>query len=391
MYDPDHYGYYIYDNKKTYSKYDVLTHCSSLEKVKWVYNNAYFSAFDWKTEPQKNLEQLYLARAEQLREQYDYIVLMYSGGADSFNILDTFIRGNIKLDEVAHLVNYQGSRDKNNFQNKEIFDVAKPRVESLLKEKKLSTISRIVDTSLKTINHFNQKNKFDFIYTTHSFGSPNMHAKSNLYLEVDCWRKLVSDGKKVCFLWGCDKPKITAKNNKFSFYFLDIIDGAISVADQTMGNHGPIDELFYWAPTLQSAQIMIKQSHVIKNFLSVENNRARASLLKYFPNDEISARYFENGRLTCAIGGELLKKIIYPTWNSIDSVFSKSPTGNFLSARDEWFWKNTSNISTNIYLNGIQHMTETINDFWIDGSIEFMGKTYPKRIKKVRSVSYELN
>lgn len=42
----------------------------------------------------------YANRAIQLREKYDYLILNYSGGMDSWNILYTFLKNNILLDEI---------------------------------------------------------------------------------------------------------------------------------------------------------------------------------------------------------------------------------------------------------------------------------------------------
>jgi len=49
----------------------------------------------------ESLDFLYALRARQLREKYDYLVLYFSGGADSTNILKTFIDNNIFLDEIV--------------------------------------------------------------------------------------------------------------------------------------------------------------------------------------------------------------------------------------------------------------------------------------------------
>ena len=44
---------------------------------------------------------MYVERCNQLRDKYDYLVLHYSGGSDSHNILHTFLTNNIKLDEIS--------------------------------------------------------------------------------------------------------------------------------------------------------------------------------------------------------------------------------------------------------------------------------------------------
>jgi hypothetical protein len=390
VYIPDNYGYYIFKDQKYYSKYDVITKAENPEHVKWIYNDAFFNSFDWKKEPTESLTDLYAARAYKLREQYDYIILMYSGGSDSFNILDTFIQNDIKLDEVVHLINYEGSKSKDSFQNKEIFTVAKPKIDNLIKEKKISTISRIIDITKREIDCFTSKTKFDFIHLINTHGSPHLQAKTKLYKEVDEWKNMVSQGKKICFLWGSEKPKIKYVQGKWFFNFIDILDGAISIADQLLGNDGPIDEVFYWSPSVESAKIVIKQSHIIKNYLSVVENKECMKNIKYKRDEEISVLYYENASLI-KLGGEILKQIIYPNWNSIDTVSFKSPTGNLLSSRDEWFWKDVNDDAAKIFLNGLFHMRKTIKPPWIQDYILHAGKIYPKTVKRIYSQPYFLN
>jgi len=64
-----------------------------------------FETADWSTEPPDSLAELYKKRAAQIRSEYDYIVLYFSGGSDSITMLNAFMRNNIKVDEVVVYVN----------------------------------------------------------------------------------------------------------------------------------------------------------------------------------------------------------------------------------------------------------------------------------------------
>lgn len=55
---------------------------------------------DWSVEPEEPLVELYRQRALELRRRYDYLILMYSGGSDSHQVLMAFIDNGIHLDEV---------------------------------------------------------------------------------------------------------------------------------------------------------------------------------------------------------------------------------------------------------------------------------------------------
>jgi very-short-patch-repair endonuclease len=66
----------------------------------WDFNNYIFQSIDWSILLKESLQSLYVQRCKQLREKYDYLILNYSGGSDSWNILKTFSNNNIHLDEI---------------------------------------------------------------------------------------------------------------------------------------------------------------------------------------------------------------------------------------------------------------------------------------------------
>ena len=83
--------------------------------------------------------------------------------------------------------------------------------------------------------------------------------------------------------------------------------------------------------------------------------------------------------------------MIYSNWNPIDTVSFKSPTGNLLSSRDEWFWKDVNDDAAKIFLNGLFHMRKTIKKPWIQDYIFHAGKIYPKTVTRIYSQPYFLN
>ena len=65
------------------------------------YHDAVFDKANWKVEPTKTLDQLYAERARQIRDEYENVIVCYSGGNDSSNILETFYYNNIHIDEIV--------------------------------------------------------------------------------------------------------------------------------------------------------------------------------------------------------------------------------------------------------------------------------------------------
>ena len=69
--------------------------------IRWNFNDSAYGQINWQQEPAVNIDILYLMRARQLRDQYDHLVLNFSGGSDSTNILYAFLKNNIHIDEIG--------------------------------------------------------------------------------------------------------------------------------------------------------------------------------------------------------------------------------------------------------------------------------------------------
>jgi len=366
---PDKLGCYRVGDLKFYSKLEAIEEMQRTGiHLHWDFNEAAFSSYDWTTEPEESLEELYLARAQQIRDNYDYVILMYSGGSDSTQILHTFLKNNIKIDEVASFVNYDLTRDKDNYLNAEIFNVALPTVEQF-KEQYPWINYRHIDLTKLTIDFFSDpKNKFDWIYSMNFNLNPNGTSRQGLGLKVKEWREVIESGKKMAIVWGCDKPRIVHENNKFSFRFIDITDASASVASMA-GQMPYTDELFYWSPDM--AKIPIKQAHILKRYLSVDNldNLRFVSTTR----DEIDLAYKVVNGKKYWISVHGVNHLIYPDWDITTFTRGKTPSLIF-SERDDWFFKMQDALTfKHNWEMGVIKLWQTIPDYW---------KNNPKDIKK---------
>ena len=70
------------------------------ENMSWHFFDDIFEKNDWLNEPAEDINNLYYLRAKQIRESYDYVVLLCSGGADSTNALYSFLNQGIFPDEI---------------------------------------------------------------------------------------------------------------------------------------------------------------------------------------------------------------------------------------------------------------------------------------------------
>ena len=102
-------GYYQVGLEYFEHKVPALLRATEIgQHPEWNFNKEAFDSVNWKQEPQESLWELYTKRAHQLREKYDYLILGYSGGSDSKNILDVFLQNGIKIDEIVSKFSIKG-------------------------------------------------------------------------------------------------------------------------------------------------------------------------------------------------------------------------------------------------------------------------------------------
>ena len=130
----DHWGYFTVGPYNTYSKLEAIEISAKTgQDLQWHFNDESYGHFDWTEEPPGDLLFWYAERARQLRETYDYLVLMYSGGADSHNVLRAFIDNNIFIDEIVQVFAYEGTgTEKTSQANAESFYTSIPQTKFLI-------------------------------------------------------------------------------------------------------------------------------------------------------------------------------------------------------------------------------------------------------------------
>ena len=328
----DKFGFYQVGDFQTYSKFEAAEqHLKTGQKLNWKFNDEVFSSFDWHQEPTESLSQLYAQRAQQIREKYDYVVLWFSGGADSTNILNAFVDNNIKLDEVASYVNYEATHDKFNYLNAEIYHVAAPVVE-VAKQKQPWLQHTVIDLSKLTIEYFSNKNaKFDWIYKVNGYVNPNAAARRDIKLKIPHWTKMFDNSKKIGFIYGIDKPRVVGINGEYYFKFIDMLDVAVSAESQLLDRPWEFNELFYWTP--DNPKIVIKQGHAIKKYL-----KSATESSPFIVND-----INQSATVSVVINKKMhwltlpgIHTLIYPGWTQ--ALYQGKPRSLIFTDRDTWFF-----------------------------------------------------
>lgn len=331
----DRYGFYQIGNLKTYSKHQLIdTHFRLPQAWRWNYNDDFFGSFDWSYEPKQTLDELYRKRAEELRSQYDYIILFYSGGYDSSNMLHAFLDNGIPFDEIC---TFYSRFDKISSQYKELTNFTWKKINHL--------IELYPSIKIRRVDYADYFFKWDTIIKEAGYSSNLMDAfgislpinpllNDLMFKLVNDYQKLLKKGKKVAWVWGVDKPCLRYFHGKWIFNFLDhIIQWNISPMRQTIddGTIGNI-EFFYWSPTPECAKIIIKQCHLLKKQYDAQ---ARVDFSKIPGANPYKEGFgYEINKMN-----EMFVRTIYPRDFKFKETFFTIKNTALRGDRDNWFFE----------------------------------------------------
>jgi hypothetical protein len=361
----DQFGYYTVDDFKTYSKIEAIEISQQKRRPpKWHFNDLIFSSYNWKIEPTETLVELYRRRAQQIRNKYDHIVLFYSGGADSGNILNTFVDNDIPFEEVATYDYWSLDSRKDNYFHAEQVNVSYPRLK-ILQYRGINFRHRSID--LSKISH---ELLIDTQWGTNRAYFANAHwgtthlAKTYIREKNEDYQKIIESGKKLVFVWGIEKPRViyNAKLKKYQIKFIDIVDAGPGIRTQMLNRSWEHDECFYWSP--DSCDILCKQGHTIMNFFKKHQELELEEIYKDGPAPNIPDinDVFDNQKTEDGLSGRnLLNWLIYPKFDYKMFTVGK-PLSLVSSLRDEYWNKD---IIFQQPTNRLHEHLRTLNSFWL--------------------------
>ena len=322
-------GFYQFGKQKFYNKVMALMAATENNQFpEWNFNRDVFDSVDWTVEPTPSLRDLYRIRAQQLREKYDYIRLEFSGGGDSTTALYSFVSNGIHLDEV--IFRYPRTGEKNvsddpfNYKPENTlseFRYAAQPILNWLSKQCPNTKIVIHDYAENMLNHTYEE---DWIFNTKDYFQPG-HCFKHDPIGLKDHQLLADQGKRICMLYGVDKPKICIKDQKWYLYFMDVM------ANHSNGSVGDYDnmsnEYFFWSPDLP--ELICKQAHVVINWFNLAANQHTQYLCRW-PNYSYTQRTaYEH----------IIKPLIYPDYDPTTFQTSK-PSNSFYNEMDHWFYTN---------------------------------------------------
>jgi hypothetical protein len=322
-------GYYLCDGQEFESKIHCYLHASKNNSdVQWIFNNSEFDSYNFSHEPEQSLDELYNRRARELRERYDYLVLSYSGGADSHNILMSFYRQGLHIDEVVTNWFFEAT---SNFvvEDTRIQHAWNQNAEYALNTRaKLDWISTYMprtkitvwDCTRDVITYYLKAKDPSWVLDAKDTLNPAGHQRFN-YFHVKELRKTIDAELNVGVVIGTDKPICIIEDGKMYLHFTDKFANNTPVNNSFLEYTNSTNEFFYWSP--DSRDIIAKQCHTILRFLN-----ANPGYRAVWNNQEWFFRDTKE---------RILRTIIYTTWEKDWFQVSK-PTKDWDCEFDSWFF-----------------------------------------------------
>lgn len=326
------YGYWESNGTKFFNKFEALYYATNHKSnIEFKYHNDVWRNVNRGSLGKKPLNMLYRQRAQQLRDKYQYLVLYYSGGSDSHNILRTFIDNDIKLDEVC--VRWPTSLIGSTIYTPDISDTSAKNYWSEWEFAISPILSWLVankpDVKITIKDFAREPNRFDMS----SMLGVAPHLRGGALLGYG----LVSDsdieqsalGKSVGHICGIDKPilKIDDENRVWMF-FSDFCTGMIysGLSDPESG------EGFYWTPDFPN--LAFEMAYHTCQYYNV--NKEERKYLTWAKAPDWSEQW---NAMVVQHQNEIVKEMCYTTW---DGRFqANKPLTEDRSDKFFWFYERT--------------------------------------------------
>lgn len=356
-------GYYTCNGIDFFSKIEACVYATQTKQpLQWHFHDAEYANYKWHHEPEETLDQLYDRRARELREQYDYIAISYSGGSDSHNIVQSFARQGLHIDEIITIA--LKATDHFKVLDERVTDPlntdAEHELQAIPRLKELSNLLprtkiTIVDTSVNCLDRFKNSDE-SWVFTARETLSIGYPEKFN-YFSIKSIKEQLDKGKQVAVVDGIDKPNLSIDKNVLTLYFLDSLANGNNAASFNTQYTNAHLEFFYWAKS--TAPMVCKQAHVVKRWLEMNPNMQR---------------FWTVGVDNSQFGGDihirnsLLRNVIYSTWD--DTWFQADkpmiPSNTAWATHEYDAWLRTSLVGTreyNTWVSGVNYVLDNAKDF----------------------------
>ncbi|MEN9389809.1 MAG: hypothetical protein RLY61_893, partial [Candidatus Parcubacteria bacterium] len=305
-------GYWAVNGIYYFHKGDALRYASKTNaNVTYHFFDDIYDKANWFKEPIESFEELCKRRAQQLRDKYNYLALSYSGGADSTNVLQSFLKNNIKLDEVVTFFRVEDAEkdiDKFNINDRsgenymyEYMYAVKPVLKWLSIHHPEIKIT-VIDISESSIN---------VVYDcqSHNYVLGGLITTPTLIGHAKIRDHMLKYSHGAALIFAVDKPRLAFNHSTKTFftYFHDF-NTFLGNWSQTPGQYTST-EYFYYTPKMP--ELLVKSTLTLKNALTPIMLNSSNVLYKHitFPSKNAGFSIID-------VHSDFCKKILYPTWNT---------------------------------------------------------------------------
>ncbi len=360
-------GYYLVNGIEFDSKIKALTYSTQTNSYpQWIFNDKEYQSYDWSKEPELSLDALYDQRVRDLREKYDYLILSYSGGADSHNILSSFIRQGIHLDEIVVNTMERGNKKSTTISTNNVAATNAAAEHDLQTVPRLKEAAKLIPNTKITIcdltdylfEYLEDKGDESWVFDKREGLNPAGMTRFN-YLHFSDIRKQFDKDKSFGIIMGIEKPRCYILKNKLFVSYADRATNITTVAEHFKEYPNSTVEFFYWSP--DALDIQCKQIHTIKKWLEA------------FPEyqylwDAEKELASDKAFITIRLHHErLLRPILYTTWDNQWYQADKA-LNDWYSEFDQWFFDDHYNSKAgHIWKAGIDYVVNSLGEFIREG------------------------
>lgn len=358
-------GFYKVGDKICFQKVEAIYEANKTKAdIEWYFHDDVYKALDWTVEPDASLDELYRLRAQQLRNKYDYIVVFFSGGADSTNLVYSFLKNGIHIDEIVAGAPVSGLNSWNDSANTDAANtISETRLAQLPALKEIA--EQYPSVKITIHDYFQDMLEYktdEWLWQSGSYIHPTFAARYKLEREeYNYLKKIADNGKSIGLVYGLDKPCII--ENEGSYYYM-IRDVLVNNGFQSFEHPMAHVELFYYNGDVPG--LMVKQAHETARFISKPENKYVYDNMLY--NSKVGWRATWDKDFHTGIFERGIVPAIYPALGN--QVFqANKPRDMFFAEHDAWFGKLHSNTRTwqlmvsdfKNYFNGIDTKYYNVN------------------------------
>lgn len=315
------YGIYQVGTTQFLNKLDAAYSATQKKlPITWNFHDDVFSKFNWQQRPAGTLKDLYRLRAQQLRDTYDYIIVYFSGGSDSWTVLNSFLSNNIHVDEIRtnwamdNRKYYQAdptNRNEINIMSEFEYSVL-PVLEHVKKHYPKTSI--VINDYSEAIQQRDFKEEYIFL----SNHWQNISSPFRPQCSSEKSNQLINKYRSVAAVYGFEKIKLRNVNKRLYMYFFDTAGGAELENEKTV-------EFFFSTPDFPLISVM--QAHYLKDELMSQ----RKDLFSP-SNPGRTIIDHDSGRGTW---NQIYLKACYPDYNP-DTFQTDKALGTLVRASDAW-------------------------------------------------------